>query len=80
MGLAVLGILARSLFIKKSDGRPMGIGARVIQFTCVILIIPTIIILGVEDILKGETIATIVGGLIGYVLSGVGNYDNNKNE
>jgi hypothetical protein len=53
-----------------------GIGARIIQFTTIALLIPCLIILSLEDILKGETIATIIGGLIGYVLSGISNYDN----
>lgn len=59
-----------------TTGKVGGIGARSIQFICVILIIPCIIILSLEDILKGETVATIIGGLIGYVLSGISNYDN----
>src|SRR5687768_12789561 len=52
-------------------GKVGGIGARVIQFTCISLIIPCIIILALEKILQGETIATILGGLVGYVLSGI---------
>ncbi len=62
----------------KSYNRVGGIGARVIQFTCIALIVPAIIILALENVLKGETIATIIGGLIGYVLSGVSNYDKKK--
>ncbi len=63
-----------------SKGKVGGIGARTIQFTCISLIIPCIIILALEGILKGETIATIIGGLIGYVLSGISNYDNKDKE
>jgi hypothetical protein len=55
-----------------------GIGARIIQFTTIALLIPCLIILGLEKIIQGETIATIVGGLIGYVLSGISNYDKEK--
>jgi len=76
----IIGVLIRSLRKTGIAGKPSGIGARVIQFTCVSLIIPGIIILGIEDILKGETIATIIGGLIGYVLSGVGNYESTDNK
>lgn len=79
MLIVIVGVLVRSMYKKSSTGKPSGIGARIIQFTCVTLIIPTLIILGIENILKGETIATIIGGLIGYVLSGVGNYEGPDN-
>ncbi|GAA4453929.1 hypothetical protein [Rurimicrobium arvi] len=76
MAVAMAGSIAllfyRSIKLKK------GIGARIIQFACVLLIIPGLIILGLEDILHGETIATIIGGLIGYTLSGIGDYDKRK--
>lgn len=57
-----------------------GIGARVIQFTTIALLVPSLIILSLEGILQGETIATIIGGLIGYVLSGISDYDKEKNK
>lgn len=59
-----------------TKGKVGGFGARIIQITCVALIIPTIVILSLENIIKGETVATIIGDLIGYVLSGISNYDN----
>jgi hypothetical protein len=46
-----------------------GIGERIIQFTCIVFLIQCIIILGLEGVLQGETIATLLGGLGGYVLS-----------
>lgn len=76
MMISIIGIFLRSIWI---TGQIKGIGARTIQFTCISLIIPCIIILGLENILKGETIATIIGGLIGYVLSGVGDFNNRNN-
>lgn len=69
MIISLLGVLYRT--IKKGKG----LGARVIQFTCICFIIPAIIILATRDILKGETVATLIGGLVGYVLSGISNYD-----
>lgn len=93
MALSIAAIFIRSLLsrtaesIKKtgdttitSKGKVGGIGARMIQFACVTLIIPCIVILGIEKILQGETIATIIGGLIGYILSGISNYDKNKDD
>jgi hypothetical protein len=51
-----------------------GLGARVIQLAAVIMLFPTIVILGLEKILDGATLGTLIGGLVGYVLSGVGDY------
>jgi len=70
MALVLIGILLRALILKK------GIGARVIQFTCISFLIPTIIILSMEGVLIGETVGTLLGGVAGYVLSGISNYDN----
>lgn len=91
MLLSIIAIFYRSLRNSKAQttkivnnttitttGKVGGIGARIIQFACVTLIIPAIIILGIEKILQGETIATLIGGLIGYVLSGISNYDKDK--
>jgi len=73
MLITLIGILYRSIFKAK------GIGVRIIQFTCIAFFIPSLIILSLEKILTGETIATLMGGITGYVLSSIGNYDN-KNE
>lgn len=51
-----------------------GIGARTIQLAVVIMAFPTILILGLERILDSATIGTLMGGVFGYVLSGVGEY------
>jgi hypothetical protein len=51
------------------------IGPRHIQFVSVCLIVPTILILGLEQVLSRETTATLIGGLTGYLLSGLGKYD-----
>src|SRR5256885_6352837 len=51
------------------------IGTRHIQFVSVCLIVPTILILGLEQVLSKETTATLIGGLTGYLLSGLGRYE-----
>jgi hypothetical protein len=43
-----------------STGKVGGIGARIIQFTCVTLIIPCIVILGIEKILQGEQLQQLL--------------------
>jgi xanthine/uracil permease len=69
--LMVLGVAA--VFINRwtSD---KGLGARVIQLLAVILVIPAILILALERFLTAETVATLFGTLIGYLLSGVGGF------
>jgi hypothetical protein len=51
-----------------------GLGARVIQLCSVIMLFPAILILGLEKVLDGATLGTLIGGLVGYALSGVGEY------
>lgn len=43
------------------------IGTRIIQFLAVLLIAPIIFILALEGILNTETVAALLGSLIGYV-------------
>jgi len=63
-----------SLRITHSKGKTP-IGPRHIQFVSVCLIVPTILILGLEKVLSSETSATLIGGLAGYLLSGIGKYE-----
>ena len=51
------------------------IGARTIQFTAIILLLPILLILALERILDSQILGTLVGGLMGYLLSGIANYD-----
>ncbi len=69
MALSVAGILYHYIRHKKV------IGIRAIQLVAVVLIVPVLAILGLRHILEGETIATIIGGLCGYLLSGVSTED-----
>lgn len=57
-----------------------GFDVRVIQFVAVILVIPSILILSLEKVLTSETTATLVGAMIGYLLSGLGELKPQKNK
>jgi hypothetical protein len=46
------------------------IGAKTIQFVTVIFFFPLLIVLGIYNILGRETIGTLLGVIVGYVLSG----------
>ncbi len=66
MLLGILGALVIRFKLRK------GIGLRAIQFTAVILLLPTILILALEEALATETIAALLGTVAGYVLSSIG--------
>lgn len=55
-----------------------GIGVRVIQFMTVTLVLPSILILALEEVLSGQTTATLLGAVVGYILSGIGKDEPNK--
>jgi len=57
-----------------------GIGVRVIQFLTVALFLPTVVILALEGILETETVATLLGAIVGYVLSGIGKDEKNSSK
>ena len=46
------------------------IGVKTIQFLAVVFMLPLLIILGVNNVLRTETIGTLLGVLAGWVLSG----------
>ena len=69
MFLGLLGILIQRVL------GGYGLGARAIQFLAVALIVPAILILALEHILMAETIAALLGGVAGYLLSDIGRFD-----
>lgn len=73
MLVSVIGVLW--LVMRHRSSKDLSIGPRHIQFVSVCLIVPTILILGLEKVLTSETSATLIGGLAGYLLSGLGRYE-----
>ncbi|MBO2984105.1 hypothetical protein [Burkholderia pseudomallei] len=55
------------------------IGARVIQLVAVVMLVPVILILALEKILDGATLGTLIGGIVGYLLSGISEFDRSRN-
>jgi len=45
---------------------------KTIQFLAIVFILPLMLVLGVMNVLGRETIGTILGVVVGYVLSGFG--------
>ena len=75
--IMVVGVIG--LFVERI-WRKRGIGVRVIQLLTVILVLPVVLILALEGVLKGETVATLIGAVVGYILSGIGKDEPNKKE
>jgi len=80
--LAVVGpllVIVLRLAVKneeqKADGtvvrRPFGIGVREIQLIALLVLAPTIAVLGFECILNGEGTGALLGAIVGYALSGI---------
>ena len=66
MVLAIVGIIIERILSKK------GIGLRVIQFLAAALLIPSIVILGLNRVLSSEAIAALFGAVAGYILASIG--------
>ena len=78
IGLVVFMFLSLVLVYRERIISKKGIGARTIQVLGVLLIIPLIGILSLHSVLEGQTTATLIGALTGYLLSGVGSYEPKK--
>lgn len=48
------------------------INTRVIQFLSIVFVLPLLVTLGSLNVLGRETIGTLIGTIVGYVLSGFG--------
>jgi len=71
MLVGLVGIMIDRIFFKK------GISVRVIQLIAVIFIIPTILILSIEEFFDSEVVGVLLGAIVGFILSGVGKDETN---
>ena len=77
--IAVLSIpLGMCLMIYHRVKQKMGIGVRAIQFLTVAIVTPLILILALEGILERSAVGALIGAIIGYLLSNIGEYDKRK--
>ena len=56
-----------------------GLGARSIQFLAVGMLVPAVLILSLEAVIDSATVGTLIGAMVGYLLSGIGEFNKNKN-
>lgn len=74
MACGLIGVFVERIW------KDRGIGVRVIQFLTVIFIVPAILILALEEILNTQTTATLLGAVVGYILSGIGKDEPSKSK
>lgn len=55
-----------------------GLGVRIMQFIFLCMTLPLLLILGIEKVLDGAAIGTLLGGASGYLLANIGKYDENR--
>lgn len=68
--LTMAGGLGGIFYLIIKQKIPLGI--KIIQFLSIIFVLPLLLVLGIFNVLGKETIGTIVGVVVGYVLSGSG--------
>jgi len=73
--IMVGGVLG--VFIERARAM-RGIGVRAIQFLTITLVLPSILILAMENVLSDQTTAALIGAIVGYVLSGIGKDESNN--
>jgi hypothetical protein len=72
MALGIIAVFANRWRVKNKDWNYVGFSIRSIQFLAVTFVIPTIVILALSGQLDKPTLGTLLGTVVGYVLSGLG--------
>lgn len=57
-----------------------GLGVRIIQFLAIVYILPAIVILRLFDKISSDAVMTLLGAIIGFVLSNIKEFSNRKDE
>ena len=65
----VVGMIIAPAILRNDKTQQNGIGPRTIHALAISLLTPVVLILGLEKLLSSETIAAIIGGLVGFGLS-----------
>lgn len=73
MGAAVFAVPILLVVQRIISGK--GIGVRAIQFVAVATVVPAVVVLAMQGLMQGETVAAILSGLIGYLLGNVSKFD-----
>lgn len=55
--------------MKKADGNPFGLGHRAISLISLLVLVPVISILVIENVLPKDALVSLLGTIVGYTLS-----------
>jgi uncharacterized membrane protein len=66
---AILMLVGVGLFFVNREKQQRGLSVVAVQFVAIVLVLPIILILSLEEIFKGETAAAILGTLSGYLFA-----------
>lgn len=72
--ISIIGLIWNRITTKK------GIGVRAIQFMAVVIGMPMIAVLAFEKVIEGAVVGTLLGGVFGYLLSNIGNFDKTQSD
>ena len=74
VGLMVLGIVSVFInrwMVRNEAGRHVGFSIRSIQFLGASFVFPVIVLLALSDQMDKATVGTLIGTVVGYILSGL---------
>jgi hypothetical protein len=69
--IAPLYTIWKRLGLKKADGNPFGFGQRAISLVALLVLVPVICILAIENVLPKDALVSLLGTIVGYTMSGL---------
>ena len=75
-----IALLIHRTIAKKSGGESFGMGVRQVQFLGASLLVPGLFILALERVIDGCTVAALAGAFVGYLFSGIVEFDRRKSD
>lgn len=73
LGAAIFVVPSLLVIQRMRSGK--GIGVRAIQFVAVATVVPAVVLLAMQGLMQGETVAAILSGVTGYLLGNVSKFD-----
>lgn len=80
MLIVPLAVLIQRSIAKTKEGAHFGMGVRITQLIAACNLPPAIIILAMEGLLDGSAVAALGGALVGYLFSGIADFDRRKSD
>lgn len=80
MGIVPLAVLIQRSIARNKEGAHFGLGVRITQLIGVCNMPPALIILGLEGLLDRSALAALGGALVGYLFSGLADFDRRKSD